>query len=69
MDSDTIKLIARMAELAGGAQVGWSLHCSDDLLDCYVSIESPAPSECYVTKSHSLPVVLQLAIDHLVWIG
>lgn len=51
--------------LAREAAVSYSLHYSETEDAWYVTVDSAAPAECYVTKTRTLPIALFMALEHL----
>ena len=61
-DFSKLKLVQ---ELAGAAQVSYAMHYCDGPNDFYFTIDSPAPSECYVSKNHSFDITIDDFIEFL----
>lgn len=57
--------LGELHALAREAAVSYSLHYSETEDAWYVTVDSAAPAECYVTKTRTLPIALGMALEHL----
>ena len=64
IDNDFSKL-KLVQELAGTAQVSYAMHYCYGPNDFYFTIDSPAPSDCYISKNHSFDIAVDNIIEFL----